>query len=124
MIEKLEPLLGQLRKCGAEDTAYGEYDPKTSGTLHNHCGCVAYAVQQVMGGDIMQGKICGVSHQWNRVDDIEFDLCSEQFGKTGITFFPQSKGRKAPQRKNTNPRFLKFWNRFKENNNNENSKIT
>ena len=121
MIEKLQPLLDHLRYCGSEDTAYGEYDPKNYGSLHNHCGCVAYVVQQVMGGDIMQGKVCGVSHQWNRVEDIEFDLCAEQFNKKGIVFFPQSKGRKAPQRKNTNPRFLKFWNRFKESYYNENS---
>ena len=114
MIEKLQPILDHLRYCGSEETAYGEYDPRNFGSLHNHCGCVAFAVQKVLGGDIIQGKVAGVSHQWNRVDDIEFDLCQEQFAKSGIVFFPASNGRKAPVRKNINPRFQKFWDRFEE----------
>lgn len=110
----LNLLLDHFRFCGSEDTAYGEYDEEKYGKLHNHCGCVAYALQKVMGGDILQGKIDGVSHQWNRIDGIEVDLCLEQFGHAGISFPATRKGRKVPKRKNINPRFQKFWDRFEE----------
>lgn len=110
MIDKFQNILATFRYCGAQDTAYGDYNPKEFGTLHNHCGCVSYALQQMLGGDIMQGKVNGVSHMWNSIGMVEVDLCSEQFGATPITFFPAS-GRIVKPRKTVNKRFQTFWDR-------------
>jgi hypothetical protein len=110
MIDKFQNILSTFRYCGAQDTAYGDYMPEQYGTLHNHCGCVSYALQQMMGGDIMQGKVNGVSHMWNSINMTEVDLCSEQFGATPITFFPAS-GRIVKPRKTINKRFQTFWDR-------------
>ena len=113
MIDKFQLILSHFRYCGSRDTAYGEYIPQQFGKLHNHCGCVSYALQKMLGGDIMQGKVNGVPHMWNSIGMVEVDLCSEQFGATPITFFQQG-GRIVKPRKTINKRFQLFWNRVQE----------
>ena len=113
MIDKFQHILNHFRYCGSEETAYGDYLPAQFGKLHNHCGCVAYALQQMLGGDIMQGKVNGVPHMWNSIGMVEVDLCSEQFGITPITFFQQG-GRIVKPRKTINKRFQLFWDRVQE----------
>ena len=113
MIDKFQDILSHFRHCGSEDTAYGDYLPEQFGKLHNHCGCVSYALQQMLGGDIMQGKVNGVPHMWNSIGMVEVDLCSEQFGATPITFFQQG-GRIVKPRKTINKRFQLFWDRVQE----------
>ena len=110
----LDTALATFKYCASADTAHGEYDPTSHGSLHNHCGCVAFACQQLFGWDIVQGKINGISHYWNRIDkETEVDFCLEQFGADSYIFkFPV--GRLTKPRKHINKRFLKFWNRVQE----------
>lgn len=111
MIDKFQNILSTLKYCASKDTAYGDYNPDKHGELHNHCGCVAYVIQQMFGGTIRTGKVEGVKHYWNEVDGIEVDLSASQFGKTDIVFFPSDNGKDAPVRKTINPRFQLFWDR-------------
>jgi hypothetical protein len=114
MLDKLQNILGTLKYCAGPDTAYGQYNPKKFGPLHNHCGCVAYAVQKLLGGTIKTGKVSGVKHYWNEIGLVEVDLTASQFGQTDIVFFPCATGRNAPVRKSINPRFQLYWDRVQE----------
>jgi len=84
MIDKLQLFVSAFKYAASADTAYGEYNPDQHGPLHNHCGCVAYAVQQLLGGKIRTGKVYGVKHYWNEVGLGEIDLSASQFGETDI----------------------------------------
>lgn len=89
-----------LEYAASEDTAYNdEYDPAID-PLHNHCGCVAYVIQRIFGGELMGAK----KHIWNRVEDIEHDA-------TRKNLIPAFNGHKLPDRKTTNPRFITFFER-------------
>lgn len=101
------------------DTAYQPFVYKN---LHNenklvsplflHCCAVATTIKAIYGGDIVSGRINGVSHYWNRLPDgKEIDLTSCQFGGDGIN--PLKKGRRVTARKLTNPQFLLFAERVK-----------
>jgi hypothetical protein len=115
MIDKLQLFVSAFKYAASADTAYGEYKPDQHGLLHNHCGCVAYAVQQLLGGTIKTGKVNGVKHYWNEIGLVELDLSASQFGQTDIVFFPQAeRPRQAPTRKTVNTRFQKFWNRVQQ----------
>lgn len=112
MIDKLQLFVSAFKYAASADTAYGDYKPGQYGPLHNHCGCVAYAVKQLLGGKIRTGKVCGVKHYWNEVGLGEIDLSASQFGETDIVFFPQAeRASYAPERKTINPRFQLFWDR-------------
>ena len=112
--DTLSRISQHLYYCGSADTAYDHYEPKKYGSLHNHCGCVAYTLQKLLGGQIVSGKINNILHRWNRIDNTEVDLCAEQFGRDKI-FFPANGTAKTVKTPiHTNPRFLKFWDRFVE----------
>lgn len=103
-----------LAVAGAETSCYPEaYDPKKS-PLDGHCGAVSSMIQGIFGGDIVTGKVNGVTHYWNRLPDgTEIDLTSCQFGGDGYT--PLQKGRKVKRKGLTNPRFLLFAAKVREN---------
>ena len=69
MKEKLNKLMSYLGML-LQDTAYGlDYEPRIH-PLHNHCGCVAFVIQKLFGGEQMGAK----KHIWNRIDGIEYDV--------------------------------------------------
>tara|TARA_B100000886_G_scaffold303110_1_gene233578 strand:- start:19592 stop:19951 length:360 start_codon:yes stop_codon:yes gene_type:complete len=112
MIDKLQLFVSAFKYAASADTAYGDYNPDKHGPLHNHCGCVAYAVQQLLGGKIRTGRVHNVKHYWNEIGLGEIDLSASQFGETDIVFFPQAeRATYAPARKTINPRFQLFWDR-------------
>jgi hypothetical protein len=113
-------LLKLLNDSADSSTAFGEYNPRKFGKLHNHCGCVSYAVQKILGGTIRTGKVCGVKHYWNLIDGQSFDYTASQFNQP-INHIANDFGRDAPTRKTINPRFKKFWDQLKENQKNENN---
>jgi hypothetical protein len=41
-------------------------------------------VQDLFGGDILEGRVGGIPHYWNRVGTREIDLTGDQFGKPAI----------------------------------------
>jgi len=113
-------LYSVFQYCGAADTAYNDdYMPDEFGLLHNHCGCVSYALQQMIGGEVVRGKCKDIPHMWNRLGKFQYDLCASQYGlspvmiSVGIDFSTHTKP-KTFNPKNINPRFQKFWSRVQE----------
>jgi hypothetical protein len=105
-----------LNVASAETACWPDIYKKTKvkSPLFLHCAAVATVVQAIFGGEIVTGRVNGVSHYWNRLPDgIEVDLTSCQFGGDGFT--PFKKGRKVKRRKLTNLRFLLFAQRVLEN---------
>lgn len=100
-------------KVAAYDTAFNpdlykklKSEKKLKSFLELHCGAVSSAVQLIVGGEIVTGKINGTTHYWNRLSNgEEVDLTSCQFGGDG--FSPLKRGRLV-KRKNLNPRFQLF----------------
>ena len=100
--ESIESLIPYLEYAASEDTAYcDDYRPE-NGILHNHCGCVAYVIQSMFGGELIGAK----NHIWNRIEDIEYDA-------TRNDLIPSYSGHKLPERKTINPRFKVFEERVK-----------
>ena len=79
--------------------------------LYLHCAAAATVIQASFGGDIVTGKVKGITHYWNRLPDgTEVDFTSCQFGGDGFT--PFKRGRKVRERKGpTALRFLLFAQR-------------
>jgi hypothetical protein len=110
---------GKLKRIFQEiscvDTAYNAdiYEQKKHiSPLCGHCGCVAYTMQQLYGGDIMSGKVNGESHLWNKLPNgIEVDLTSCQYGGDGL--HPLIKGKLYGKTLSAN-RFKVFKSRFDE----------
>jgi len=98
----------------AETSCYPEVYDADKSPLDGHCGAVSCMVQGVFGGDIVTGRVKGVTHYWNRLDDgSEVDLTSCQFGGDGYT--PLKKGRKVKPRTGPIPmRFTLFADRVKK----------
>lgn len=101
--EKVIKLKASLEEAASIDTAYGEYDPTdtSQGKLHNHCGCVAYVIQKILGGKIVSMK----GHYWNKIGGFEFDATLEELRPR------YSVHKVCPKRKSVNPRFQKFYDR-------------
>ena len=53
--------------------------------LYGHCALVVAGIYYKFGGDIMRGiiKENGISHYWNRINNIDYDMTYEQFGDNG-----------------------------------------
>lgn len=121
----IQLLRGAMVAVASEGTAYNnEYDPTIS-PLHNHCGAVAYVVQQKFGGSIMtKSKMYhGVTHRWNVLEDGRvIDLTSDQFGGDGFTLlydelnagFNHTPARKVAKSDKPNERFVLFAERVDE----------
>jgi len=109
-----------LENSASASTAYGNYNPQKFGKLHNHCGCVTFAIQKLFGGTIRTGRIYGVKHYWNFIDGRAIDYTASQFNQP-IDHITPDYGKDAPTRKTINPRFRKFWENLKEKKENENS---
>ena len=99
-------------KAAGSQTAYKTYDKNIS-PLHNHCGCVSYTIQRILGGAILRSKVNGITHYWNKLPNgSEIDLTSDQFGGDG--YLPVVSGVLAPVRKTVNPRYGLFYQRVVE----------
>ena len=113
------PTLAQIRaaleRVSAADTAY---DPEsyvrllpTRGPLVGHCNAAAWIVQRLLGGDLVEARVSGERHVWNRLPSgQEVDLTSDQFGGDGLHPIA-SATRTLPNRKTINPRFLRLEER-------------
>lgn len=121
MTDSTRRQLEVLRRVGLQAAGpYTSCDPyeyahmaSQTSPLWGHCAAMAYLVQAVAGGVIVQGRVKGISHYWNRLPDgTEIDLTSCQFGGDGWT--PLKKGRKAKVPKRVNTRFILFAMRVEE----------
>ena len=109
--------------CASQETSFGLYAPRLYGELHNHCGCVAYSVQQLCGGKIIKGTVLRdnrpITHYWNQLHEMHIDFCAEQFGLEGIqlaigTTLPTHTFKGFKSTKTVNPRFQLFWSRVQQ----------
>ncbi len=109
-----ETRLKLLKIASAETSCNPKAYDKTISPLHLHCGAVANLIKVIYEGDIVSGKINGITHYWNRLSNgQEIDLTSCQFGGDG--FLPLKKGRRVKERKGLTPlRFLLFAMRFRD----------
>ena len=105
----LAALRQALLVAAAKDTAYEpeqyEASRRRRGPLTGHCNAAAYVVQRVLGGELVEAKVHGERHVWNRLPGgAEVDLTSDQFGGDGLR--PVALATKVvPIRKAVNPRF-------------------
>tara|TARA_E500000305_G_C3933438_1_gene193853 strand:- start:284 stop:637 length:354 start_codon:yes stop_codon:yes gene_type:complete len=98
-------LLDRLKKAASSETAYEPIKWSEDNPLRGHCGAVSYVVSNLLGGEILQGRVNGEPHFWNRLPDgSEVDYTASQFGAD--CHYPI--GRVAKPRKKINPRFIKF----------------
>ena len=82
-IESLDNLFKLLLKCYCKETAYpscqDEYDEYYDPT-YGQCAITAMIVNDYFGGTIHKIKVDGGgTHYFNKIDDIYFDLTSDQF---------------------------------------------
>jgi hypothetical protein len=105
-----------LKSACAETAAWPEQyrRKRVESPLYLHCTAVATVIQALFSGDIVTGKIKGITHYWNRLPDgKEVDFTSCQFGGDGFT--PLKKGRKVRERTGLTPlRFLLFAKKVME----------
>lgn len=99
-----------------QPTTYRELQAKgeLTSVLQFHCGAVATVLRGILGGDIVTGKINGITHYWNRLpNNQEVDLTSCQFGGDGFT--PLKKGRRVHRKdgETANVKFILFAERVK-----------
>jgi|SRR5580698_8060336 hypothetical protein len=100
-------------KVAAKDTAYKPLEHLWSAEdpLAEHCGAVAYVVQNVLGGDVISGvDNDGIRWLWNRIPSangpIDVALTEDDLRP------PVLSGKCLPPRKTVNPRFALFYSRY------------
>jgi len=111
---KMVFLHGELRKkiseCWSAETSYYdkswfEQNEVQITKSKGQCYETALLVRDLLGGDILTGKVNGESHYWNRLPDgTELDLTSDQYGGDG--FNPIIKGTKARKVNRKHKRYL------------------
>jgi len=111
---KMAFLYCELRKkisqCWSIDTSYYDkswFEQKEVEVTKScgQCYVTALLVQDLLGGDVITGKVNGESHYWNRLPDgIELDLTSDQYGGDGYNTV--TTGRKTTRINRKNRRYL------------------
>lgn len=76
----------QFEQAWCRQTTYiADFDPEIPST--GQCYVTAMCVQDILGGELVEGSVDGVHHFWNRINGKEYDLTSDQF-KGGDGFHP------------------------------------
>ena len=109
--QELKRIREAMIECASPDTALDGLFSRQVSPLHNHCGCVAYTVQQHLGGDILVEM--EKEHYLNQLPDGRIiDLSSCQFGGDGYT--PMTPDVMPAMDFDANDRILLFANRVSE----------
>ena len=112
--ECMKLLRKQFERAWCRQTTYiADFDPKIPST--GQCYVTALCVQDILGGELVQGSADGVNHFWNKINGKEFDLTSDQFGGDGIHRLKRARMSNKylyPNRKNK--RYLLLKNRIGE----------
>ncbi len=75
-IDKLKILLSKVwsKETSATPTEWSNANP-----ARGQCAITALIVQDLFGGKLVRGIVCGESHYWNRIDSSDVDLTLSQF---------------------------------------------
>lgn len=80
---KITNLKNRLRQVCCEETTHPSCKDEWSkaNPFLGHCAVVSAIFYNKFGGEIIRGIIAetGISHYWNRLDGVEYDLTKEQF---------------------------------------------
>ena len=79
---RLQPLREALEEVFACDTAYGDCRPDHPSA--GHCFLASMMVQDLFGGEIVQGEVNRIPHYWVRVNGIDVDITGDQFDKPKV----------------------------------------
>jgi hypothetical protein len=72
-----------FQECWRRETSYDPNKWSPENPTHGQCAITALVIQDLLGGDLLKGKVNGAEHYWNRLpDSSEFDLTRDQFGDT------------------------------------------
>lgn len=103
MTQELAELRAKCQRAASPETCYpADRDQWTPGSLHGHCGAVAYTVRQLLGGEIVSGTVDGERWIFNRLDGQTFCLANPDLPLPA---------RLRPVKKLTHPRFETFYRR-------------
>jgi hypothetical protein len=70
-----------FQECWRRETSYDPEKWSPENPTHGQCAITALVIQDLLGGDLLKGKVNGADHYWNRLpDSSEFDLTRDQFG--------------------------------------------
>ena len=60
--------------------------------LYGHCALIVAGIYYKFGGEVMRGVIKenGISHYWNRINNVDYDMTYEQFGDQGVEIIDKS----------------------------------
>lgn len=80
---KITNLKNRIRQVCSEDTTHPSCKEEWSkaNPMLGHCAVASAIFYNKFGGEIIRGIIAesGISHYWNRLDGVEYDLTKEQF---------------------------------------------
>lgn len=72
-----------LAQSWSRDTSYDPDGWSEQNPSWGQCAVSALIVQDLLGGELLVGKVNGIEHYWNRITgDRELDLTKDQFGYT------------------------------------------
>lgn len=74
-----DALLRAIEAAWSADTSYWPETWTRENPARGQCAVTALAVQDLLGGEIIQGRMAGEDHYWNRVDRRDVDLTASQF---------------------------------------------
>ena len=106
-----------LKICWSEATAYpaslksGKQCPS-----RGQCFVTAVLIRKLYGGEIVRGKINKEQHYWNKIDGVEIDFTSDQYGGNGYHPITGLFGKVSKTKGTLNKRYkklVKTWNKLK-----------
>jgi len=71
------------------------------------CYVTSLVIKRLFGGEVIRGHIGDEIHYWNKVDGVEVDLTSDQYGGDGIN--PVATGKPTTKLNWNNHRFKRLW---------------
>lgn len=70
-----------IARSWSRETSYDPSGWSEKNSAWGQCAVSALVVQDLLGGELLVGKVNGIEHYWNRLaDNREFDLTKDQFG--------------------------------------------
>jgi hypothetical protein len=83
-----------FQECWRRETSYDPEKWSPENPTHGQCAITALVIQDLLGGDLLKGKVNGADHYWNSLpDSSEFDLTRDQFGAAVSVTSPEKVSR-------------------------------